>query len=125
MTTARTATILYIEDNHANQLLMRMILERRQDLRLLTADTGVAGLQAAEREHPDLVLLDISLPDIDGYAVLAALRAHPATRQLPVVAISGDLPDSPEQGLGFARYLKKPIEIAPLFQVLDDLLPSP
>lgn len=124
MTTERIATILYIEDNRANQLLVEMILERRQGLRLLTADTGNAGLEAAKREHPDLVLLDISLPDIDGYAVLQSLRAHPDTCRLPVVAISGDIPKTTLQGQGFSRYLKKPIEIAPLFQVIDDLLPT-
>jgi len=122
MPTEPTVTILYIEDNRANQLLVEMILERRQGLRLLTADTGAAGLETAKREHPDLVLLDISLPDIDGYAVLQALRAHPETSNLPVVAISGDLPKTTQLGQSFTRYLKKPIEIAPLFQVIDELL---
>ena len=124
MTMERIATILYIEDNRANQLLVEMILERRQGLRLLTADTGAAGLEAAKRERPDLILLDISLPDIDGYAVLQSLRALPETSHLPVVAISGDVPKVIQHGQGFARYLKKPIEIAPLFQVIDDLLPA-
>jgi len=124
MTRERQVTILYIEDNQANQLLVRMILERRPDLRLVTADDGAAGLQAALNEHPDLILLDISLPDMNGYAVLEALRREERTRELPVVAISGDLPAKPSgDRRGFSRYLKKPIEITPLFKAVDELLP--
>ncbi len=122
MTSETTATILYIEDNHANQMLVRLILERRPGVRLVTADTGAGGLQEAWQERPALILLDISLPDMNGYAVLAALRSHPDTKEVPVVAISGDLPKTPSTA-GFARYLSKPIEIAPLFQALDDFLP--
>ena len=122
MTCETTATVLYIEDNHANQMLVRLILERRPGVRLITADTGAGGLQEAWRTPPALVLLDISLPDMNGYAVLAALRSHPDTKEVPVVAISGDLPKN-QSTPGFARYLKKPIEIAPLFQALDDFLP--
>ena len=110
MTSETTATILYIEDNHANQMLVRLILEHRPGVCLITADTGATGLQEAWCKPPALILLDISLPDMDGYTVLAALRSHPETRDIPVVAISGDLPKPATQpAASFARYLTKPI----------------
>ncbi|MGQ9860751.1 MAG: response regulator, partial [Thiobacillaceae bacterium] len=74
---------------------------------------------------PDGLLLDINLPDLDGYAVLQALRADSATRHIPVIALSADaMPMDVERGLkaGFAAYLTKPVRFETLMQALDDLI---
>ena len=124
MTEKRIYKILYIEDNQASRQLVQLILERKDYLTLSMASDGKSGIEAAKRDLPDLVLLDISLPDMNGYAVLAALRTNPATENIPAVAISGDYPpqipvNAPHV---FERYLPKPIEIAPLYQAIDELL---
>ncbi|MDP3479901.1 MAG: response regulator, partial [Desulfoprunum sp.] len=68
---AQPRTILYIEDNAANRQLMEMIIERRADLNLIVAEDGQTGLRLAEERQPELILLDNSLPDMDGHEVLA------------------------------------------------------
>lgn len=70
-----TATILYIEDNADNMLLVRRALEAR-GYRVVGAEDGLTGLTLVERERPDVVLLDINLPDVDGYEVVRRLRAN-------------------------------------------------
>lgn len=122
----RIFTVLYIEDNEANRLLVELILERRDNIRLASAVNGRSGIAMAQEIDPDLVLLDISLPDMNGYAVLNGLRENPATARIPVIAVSGEYPpqipkDAPHV---FDRYLPKPIEISPLYQALDELLPG-
>jgi CheY-like chemotaxis protein len=124
MTETRTYSLLYIEDNEANRLLLQLILERKEYLRLFAASDGQSGIKTARQIVPDIILLDISLPDMNGYAVLAALRKDPATAKIPVIAISGEFPpqipgDAPYV---FEKYLPKPIEIVPLYQAIDELL---
>lgn len=114
--------LLYVEDNASNLNLMRHILDKRADYRLLEADDGSSGLAVAQRELPDLILLDINLPDLSGYEVLARLRAMPDTAAIPVVAISANaMKGDRRRGLeaGFDDYLTKPIDIPALFRVLD------
>ena len=94
---SHTHTILYIEDNAANRQLVEMIIERRTDLQLILAEDGETGLRLAEERQPDMILLDNSLPDIDGHEVLARLRINERTRAIPVVSLSGNsliTPDS-------------------------------
>lgn len=124
MTEKRTYSLLYIEDNEANRLLLQLILERKEYLELYAASDGKSGIKTAQEIVPDIILLDISLPDMNGYAVLAALRKDPATENIPVIAISGEFPpqipkDAPYV---FEKYLPKPIEIVPLYQAIDELL---
>jgi len=124
MTGKSTYSVLYIEDNEANRLLIQLILERKEYLELFAATDGRSGIKAAQEILPDVILLDISLPDMNGYAVLAALRNDPATHQIPVIAISGEFPpriprDAP---FVFEKYLPKPIEIAPLYEAIDEFL---
>lgn len=126
MTDTRIHRILYIEDNQANRQLVQLILGRKTHLVLTTAADGRSGIETAKTILPDLVLLDISLPDMSGFSVLAALRDDPATAQIPVVAISGEFPPRPpaDSRYTFERYLPKPIELTTLYQAIDDALHS-
>jgi signal transduction histidine kinase/ActR/RegA family two-component response regulator len=115
-------TVLYIEDNPANIRLLAQVMSRRGDIHLLTAHTPELGLELAFTRTPDLVLLDINLPGLDGYDVLAALRADERTRSIPVVALTANvLPRDIERGLaaGFDDYLTKPIDLQLLARVLE------
>jgi CheY-like chemotaxis protein len=126
MTGTRPLSILYIEDNEVALRLIEFILDRRGNLQLLTARNGQSGIEKAQETMPDLILLDISLPDMNGYAVLEALRSNPATAKIPVIAISGEFPPKIPQGTTcvFDRYLPKPIEVIPLYKAIDELMPS-
>jgi signal transduction histidine kinase/ActR/RegA family two-component response regulator len=107
-------TVLYIEDNPVNTMLMQAILSREPKLRLLCASLPEEGMAMAVAERPDLILLDIQLPGIDGYEVLRRLRADEHTRAIPVIAISANaMTGDVEAGLaaGFDAYLTKPLDI--------------
>ena len=118
-------SILCIEDNPANLRLIERILERRENIRLLTASSPGLGLELARAHRPDLILLDINLPDMDGYAVLQCLRENEGTRDIPVVAISANsMPKDLARGraAGFTDYLTKPLDVDRLLQVVDDAI---
>jgi len=121
---AERYTVLYIEDNDTNRQLVEFILGRKDHLSLTCAVDGQSGLVAAKCQLPDLILMDISLPDITGYEVLAALKEDPATEHIPVIAISGDYPsENAEQGrFSFDRYMTKPIQVEPLCRTIDEIL---
>ena len=107
-------TLLYIEDNASNRSLVVHLLEDRPGTRLLTAARGEEGLELARAHRPDLILLDLHLPDLDGWEVLARLRRHPATRRIPVVAVSADANrDTIDRLLvaGARAYLTKPLNV--------------
>lgn len=117
------ATILYIEDNETNLQLVKLLLARRKDLEFLEATTGREGLLQAFTLSPDLILLDISLPDIDGNEVLLQLRGNPETSTTPVIAVSGNAVEETRHGSpGFQHYLSKPINIQALYSAIDSLL---
>jgi signal transduction histidine kinase/CheY-like chemotaxis protein len=121
-------TLLCIEDNVANLELIEQIFATRPDIELLTAVQGTIGAELARRHLPDLVLLDLNLPDIGGDEVLRRLHADPATEHLPVVILSADAtPRQLERLLarGAHAYLTKPIDVAELMRVIDDALRSP
>lgn len=115
-------TLLYIEDNPANMTLVERLIDRRADVRLLTAINGAQGIDIALSALPDVILMDINLPGISGIEALKLLRDNPATALIPVVAISANamLRDI-ELGnqLGFFRYLTKPIVVEEFFETLD------
>lgn len=120
-----TSLLLYVEDNAANLALMQRILAKRPAVRLLPAKTGEAGLQLARAHFPDLILLDLQLPDKNGEQVLEELRRDEDTRDIPVVIVSADAtPRQIERLLkaGARNYLTKPLEVPQLLKVLDDLL---
>lgn len=117
------ATLLYIEDSEANRQLVKFIIARRNDLDLIDAETGSEGLALAFSHRPDIILLDISLPDMSGNDVLRQLRDNPETAKTPVIAISGNsVLDTRANSPGFQDYLGKPINVQALYLTLDNFL---
>jgi PAS domain S-box-containing protein len=117
--------ILYIEDNFSNVTLIDQMLAERPALELMTAMQGRVGLELARQHAPDLILLDLHLPDIPGWQVLAQLKADHLTREIPVVVISADATAPQIKRLlsaGARAYLTKPIDIAEFFRVIDEAL---
>jgi len=120
--------VLYVEDNLANVDLVERILLRRPGVELLTAMQGGLGVELAREHRPDLVLLDLHLPDVGGEDVLRRLRSDPATAEIPVVVLTADaLPRRREQLLagGAVEFLTKPIDVPRLLEVLDEQLAQP
>jgi len=121
--------ILYIEDNPDNMRLVQRALESR-GYRLLQARTGMDGVQVAESEQVDLILLDINLPDIDGYEVARRLRAS-HKRELastPIIAVTANaLKGDAERALeaGCDVYMSKPINIRELWARVEAFVPTP
>jgi CheY-like chemotaxis protein len=116
-----TLTVLYIEDNPVNVMLMQAMLARLEGVRVLVATRAQQGLSLASEQRPDLVLLDIQLPEMDGFEVLKRLRAHETTGDIPVIAVSANAMQSDiEAGraAGFVDYLTKPIELERLHQAV-------
>jgi PAS domain S-box-containing protein len=115
-------TLLYVEDNPANLKLVERLIERRPDLRLLTAVNANLGIAIARDKQPTVILMDINLPGINGTQALALLQEDPLTAHIPVVAISANaMPRDIERGLqaGFLRYLTKPINVMEFMSALD------
>jgi len=118
------ATILYIEDNPDNKLLVQRALEAR-GYTLAWADTGQDGLAQAAANPPDLILLDINLPDMDGYEVARRLRADIRLSTVPIMAITANaLKGDVEKALaaGCDAYLSKPLQIQELWARVAALL---
>ncbi len=118
-------TLLYIEDNPANLKLVGQILKQRPALRLITAAQGRDGIELAQRHQPDLILLDIHLPDQDGYTLLAQLRQQPATAHTPTIAVTanamvGEAQYASEQG--FDGYISKPLDMGAFLALIDRTL---
>ena len=115
--------LLYIEDNESIRDLVRFILGRRNDFELVEAETGNEGLQLAFTIAPEIILVDITLPDITGNEVLQQLRAHEKTAKTPTVAISGnDIAETKHTSPGFDAYLEKPVNIQKFYSTIDNLL---
>jgi CheY-like chemotaxis protein len=115
-------TLLYVEDNPANLMLIEQLIARRPDMRLLSARDGNRGIQLARANQPEVILMDINLPGISGIEALRILRDDPATAHIPVVALSANaMPRDIEKGLqaGFLRYLTKPIRVNEFMETLD------
>ncbi len=120
-------TVLHVEDNPVNVRLVERALARRPDVRLLSATRTDAGLRAAAAARPDLILLDLNLPDGSGHDLLRRLRGEPETRDVPVVVVSAHTPDQSAQalnGLGIRDYLTKPIDIGRLLELVDEHAPT-
>jgi PAS domain S-box-containing protein len=121
-TDAQLHTLLYVEDNPANLMLVEDLIARRPDMRMLSAVDGYRGIEIARASRPDIILMDINLPGISGVQALKILRADPVTAHIPVVALSANaMPRDIVRGLdaGFFRYLTKPIKVNEFMDVLD------
>jgi PAS domain S-box-containing protein len=119
----RRYTILYVEDNLSNLTLVQRILELRLDIQLIPAMQGGLALELARTHRPDLVLLDLHLPDIPGEQVLHQLRQVADCRDIPVVVLSADAtPGQIERLLaaGAQSYITKPLEVKSFMQVIDE-----
>ncbi len=119
---AAVRTLLYVEDNPANLMLVEDLIARRPDLRMLTALDGISGVAIARAERPDVILMDINLPGISGIRAMKLLAADPATTHIPVIALSANaIPRDIKVGLeaGFFRYLTKPIKVNEFMETLD------
>jgi PAS domain S-box-containing protein len=119
-----TLTVLYIEDNLSNLRLVERVLSRRPGVRLISAMRPQLGLDLAADHHPDLVLLDLHLPDMPGEAVLRRLQASPRTAGIPVVILSADARPGLVQRLleqGARGFLTKPLDVKELLEVLDGI----
>jgi CheY-like chemotaxis protein len=106
--------VLYVEDNPANMRLVEQILKQFPSVELTGAETAKDGIEIAVNRQPDLILMDINLPDMDGYQALEELKKRAVIPHIPVVAISANAMDSDMQrGLdtGFAAYMTKPLNL--------------
>lgn len=115
-------TLLYVEDNPANLELVEQLVARRSDLRLLSAVDGNIGIDFARVYQPDVILMDINLPGINGIEAMKILHADPATAHIPIIALSANaMPRDIERGLGagFFSYLTKPIKVNEFMDALD------
>jgi signal transduction histidine kinase/AmiR/NasT family two-component response regulator len=119
---ATLRTLLYVEDNPANLMLVEDLIARRPDIRLLSASDGSRGIETARASLPDVILMDINLPGISGIKAMRILAEDPKTARIPVVALSANaMPRDIEKGLeaGFFRYLTKPIKVNEFMETLD------
>jgi PAS domain S-box-containing protein len=123
----RQCSVLCIEDNLSNLRLFEVILEDRPEVTLLSAMQGSVGLDLAHQHRPDLILLDLHLPDIHGQEVLARLRQSEETANIPVIVISADATARQIQQVkeaGVLAYLTKPLNVAEFMRLLDEVLQS-
>jgi PAS domain S-box-containing protein len=121
-TDASLRTLLYVEDNPANLMLIEDLIARRSDIRLLSARDGNRGIEIARTSRPNVILMDINLPGISGIKALRILADDPSTAHIPVIALSANaMPRDIQKGLeaGFFRYLTKPIKVNELMETLD------
>jgi two-component system cell cycle response regulator DivK len=125
MTTPETkATILYVEDNPDNRTLVRRIL-LSEDYSLLEAVNGLDALNILKNERPDLILMDINMPDMDGYTLTAKIRATPGFERIPILALTanvmrGDKEKTLEAGCD--GYIQKPLDIDQLIREVERFL---
>ena len=120
----KKAKILYIEDNPENRMLVRAILEA-EGYTVVDAEDGLAGIEAAVREEPALILLDVNLPGIDGYEVVAILKSFPALANTPVIALTAYAMEGDRQRTlvaGCDGYIQKPIDVDAFPRQVEEFL---
>jgi CheY-like chemotaxis protein len=122
----KKGTILYIEDNFSNiELVEQTLTSQRAGIRLITNSNGKQTLNLAVEQKPDLILLDLNLPDIHGSDVIDCLQKDERTRSIPVVVISADaMPQQIERLLeaGAKRYITKPLDLSVLLKIVDEFV---
>lgn len=116
--------ILYIEDSSSNRLLVRRIL-LVEDYEVLEAEDGIIGIEIARQEHPDLILMDMNLPDVDGYEMTRRIRATPELADIPIVAMTANVMEGDREKTleaGCVGYIPKPIDVDELPQQVAQYL---
>jgi CheY-like chemotaxis protein len=114
-----------VEDNPSNIALMQELVDALPNLRLLIATEGISGIAQARAHRPDVVVLDINLPGMNGFEILRELKRTPATSDIPVIALTASAaPRDIQRGKaeGFLHYLTKPINIPEFMAAIDGLL---
>ncbi len=117
--------LLYVEDNHSNIRVLEQFVEHCPQLQLLVADEAFRGVYLARTERPDVIILDVNLPGLDGFEILSVLQRDPLTKDIPVLALSANaMSHDVEKGrqAGFCEYLTKPLNLEHLRSVLEGLL---
>lgn len=117
-------TVLYIEDNLSNLQLVERVLSRRPGVRLISAMRPQLGLELAAEHDPDLILLDLHLPDMPGQEVLRRLQAEPRTAKVPVVILSADARPTLIKELlaqGVKAFMTKPLDVKELLELLQTI----
>jgi signal transduction histidine kinase/CheY-like chemotaxis protein len=120
----KKAKILYVEDNPENRMLVRAVLEA-EGYTVVDAEDGLAGIEAAVREEPALILLDVNLPGIDGYEVVSVIKAFPALASTPVVALTAYAMEGDRQRTlvaGCDGYIQKPIDVDAFPRQVEEFL---
>lgn len=119
----RKFILLYVEDSRTNVSLVAQILKARPDIALMSAHTGEMGLELAHMHHPNVILLDINLPGMDGFEVFRCLQAAEDTKDIPVLALTAmDTSRNMDREAGFLRYIVKPLDIKQFLTAIDDAL---
>ncbi len=124
----QSCSVLYIEDNLSNLRLIERLLLRRAEMKFLGATHGAEGLQLAREHQPDVILLDLQLPDISGEKVLAELRTDPITASIPVIMISADAAGDQAKRMtaaGAHAYLTKPLDLREFFLAIEAAVKDP
>ena len=120
-----TRKLLYVEDNPANLALMEGIIDRVDHLDVISTHTAELGLAMAEEQQPDVIVLDVNLPGMNGVEAVKELKSNEATKNIPVIALSANaMPKTIEDGIraGFDAYLTKPVILKDLMEALDKAL---
>ena len=115
------STVLIVEDNEKNMKLVRDVLQFK-GYETIEAVTGTEGVRLAKERKPDVILMDIQLPDIDGITALGQIRAHPDTQRIPVIAVSASVMPDDQQRIvasGFDAYVTKPINVKDFLGVVE------
>ena len=118
------ATILYVEDNPDNRMLARRIL-LYEDYALLEAKDALDALNVLKRERPDLILMDINMPDMDGYTLTARIKAMPGFERVPILAITANVMRGDKERTleaGCDGYIQKPLDIDQLIREVERFL---
>jgi signal transduction histidine kinase/CheY-like chemotaxis protein len=124
---ARPRLVLYIEDNLSNLALVERVLHRQAKIEVISAMQGTIGLELARQHRPDLIVLDLHLPDVPGTEVLKRLKADPTTRDTPVIVLTADASEQQRnraeaEELGATNYLSKPIDVPRFVEIIADNL---
>lgn len=119
-----TPTILYVEDNRENRLLIRRIL-MAEGFNVVEAENGQQALEVVETLDPALILVDINMPDMDGYALTARLRTKPHLSQVPIIALTANVMRGDRErtlAAGCDGYIQKPIDVDQFYELINRFL---